>query len=80
MQGEITLNADKSIEQPFFEMHYMAREGVNYNCDAGEIPYALVLTVKAPKTPNLYDSVLAEYQNKIRPLLEVEMPIEIQGI
>lgn len=79
MQGELTLNANRSIEQPFFEMHYMAREGVNYNCDAGEIPYALVLTVKAPKTPNLYESVLAAYHNKIRPLLEVGLPIEIQS-
>lgn len=78
MHDEITLDADKSIERPFFEMHYMAREGVNYNCVAEQMPYAFVVTVKAPKTPNLYESVVALYQNKIRPLVEVGVPIDVQ--
>lgn len=80
MQGEITLIADRSIEQPFFEMHYIAREGVDYNCVAGQIPYALVLTVKAPKTPNLYESVRTQFQDKIRPLVEVGLPVEVRGL
>ena len=78
MHDEITLDADKSIECPFFEMHYMAREGVNYNCVAEQIPYAFVVTVKAPKTPNLYESVVSLYQNKIRPLVEVGVPVDVQ--
>ena len=80
MQGNTTLVADKNIERPFFEMHYIAREGVKYSCEAGVIPYALVVTVKAPKSPNLYESVVLQYQDRIKPLIEVEAPLEVKDL
>lgn len=79
MQGEKRLLADKSISAPFFELHYVAREGMNYKCNAGQIPYALVVTIKAPKTPDIYEQVVERYKLKIRPIVEVGVPVQVNS-
>ena len=77
MQGEKSFDSSKSVSAPFFELHYMAREGMNYKVDAGQIPYALIVTIKAPKTPDIYAQVLERYKLKIRPIVEVGLPLPL---
>lgn len=77
MQGEKHLVADKSVSSPFFELHYVAREGMKFKCDAGQVPYALVVTIRAPKTPDIYEQVVERYKLKIRPIVEVGVPVPV---
>ena len=79
MSGEKGFDADATIEEPFLELHYTARDGVERGEDSSLIPYALVITIKAPKTPDIYEKVLARYRNQIRPIVEqqVQVPVEV---
>ena len=60
-----------SIKEPFFEIHYNARIGGGGARSASKIPYALVVTLKAPKVSDIYEQVIEKY-----PILS---PIEIKG-
>jgi hypothetical protein len=44
------------------------------------MPYALVVTVKAPKAADIYAKVCARYMGKIRPISEVGVPIPVGRI
>lgn len=74
MSGEAGLIADKSVKDPYFELHYIPREGVRTASSAERMPYALVVTLKAPKTVDLYDKVRTRYAGKIQPITEVGLP------
>ena len=80
MSGEKNLLADKSIREPFFELHYIPREGMNPYYVVNRMPYALVVTVRAPKAADIYAKVCARYMGKIRPISEVGVPIPVGRI
>ena len=80
MSGEKSLLADKSIREPFFELHYIPREGMSPYYVVDRMPYALVVTVKAPKSTDIYAKVCARYRGKIRPISEVGVPIPVDRI
>jgi hypothetical protein len=43
---------------------------------ADKIPYALVITITARKTPNLYDQILQRYPTVLEPLRPVvDIPV-----
>lgn len=65
----------RSLKNPEFNLHYIAREGGNKSKKAQEIPYALVVEVSAPREVNLYNQVF----NRFRTVLEILNPtIEVQ--
>lgn len=77
LHGEKSMRAS-SFQKPFFEIHYMARSGGAASTAGDMIPYALLITVKAPKVPLLYENVAKVYQNILQPLEQaIELPIEI---
>ncbi len=80
MSGEKSLLADKSIREPFFELHYIPREGMSPYYVTDRMPYALVVTVKAPKSTDIYAKVCTRYKGKIRPISEVSVPIPVDRI
>lgn len=75
MSGEVGLIADKSVKDPYFELHYIPREGIRAASSAYRMPYALIVTLKAPKSEDLYDKVRTRYAGKIQPISEVGIPI-----
>jgi len=64
-----------SLKGSTFDIHYNAREGGGAAHGADEIPYALVLTVRAPHHPDLYKEILAAHSvlRAIEP--RVQLPI-----
>ena len=78
MTGEKVFDAERSIEEPFLELHYVARDGVERDNDAQTIPYAMVITIIAPKTPDIYERVLQRYATKIRPIVEQEVQVSVE--
>jgi Subtilase family len=60
-----------SLQNPVFDIHYNAREGGGKASIPPKIPYALVVSVIAPKTPDLYNKIVRRYVNILRPLQPV---------
>ena len=79
MTGEKVFDAEKTIDEPFLELHYVYRDGVERDDEARAIPYAMVITIIAPKTPDIYERVLQRYSSKIRPIVEqpIQVPLEV---
>jgi len=68
-----------SLRDPVFDIHYMARESGHTASRPTRVPYALVVTVEAPRVPNIYNRVLRRYRAQLevlRPVIEV--PIRVQ--
>lgn len=57
-----------SLHDPVFDVHYIARHRGDDARPTAAIPYALVLTVDAPKVVDLYDRVLTRYRTLLQPL------------
>ncbi len=66
----------RSLNGPVFDIHYNARSGSRADASAAKIRYALVLSVEAPRVPNLYDQVVRTYRAQLQPLRPVvQVPI-----
>jgi hypothetical protein len=64
------------LRNPVFDVHYQARAGGRSTSSADKIPYALVITITARKTPNLYDQILQRYPTILEPLRPVvDIPV-----
>lgn len=80
---ETTLHATRtfnapSLLRPVFDIHYNAREEGGPAKDAERIRYALIVTVKAPRVPDLYDRVVRAYAGQLEALVPlVEIPIRV---
>lgn len=57
----------KTLVQPCFDIYYHKRRVINPE----PLPYALVVSVKAPKVPDFYDKVVRAYSNILVPLQPV---------
>lgn len=67
-----------SLHEPVFDIHYNARSGGGAAQAAEKMRYALVLTVRSPKTPDLYDEVVRAFAGRIEPLIPaVAIPIQV---
>ncbi len=62
-----------SLKGSTFDIHYNAREGGAAHAGAEKIPYALVLTVEAPRHPDLYEHILSTHTvlQAIEPLVQI---------
>jgi Subtilase family len=70
---ETTLHRERrfqsaSLRNPLFDIHYNARSGGGPDSAARKIQYALVVSVTAPNTPEVYDRVVRRYATRLRPL------------
>jgi hypothetical protein len=80
---ETTLHAQKpfnasSLYRSAFDIHYNARETGGPAKDPDKIKYALVVTVTAPKVPDLYNRVRRLYAGRLEPLVPVvDIPIRV---
>jgi hypothetical protein len=67
-----------SLLRPVLDFHYNARSGGHANVGAPRLKYALVVTVRCPSMPNLYDQVRRAFATQLEPLQPViEIPITI---
>jgi hypothetical protein len=69
----------KNLRNPVFDVHYSARAGGrSATGTAAPISYALVVTVRSPRTPNLYDRVAQRYRTVLEPLQSVvKIPVKV---
>ena len=80
---ETTLHATKkmrssSLMQPVFDVHYNARESGGLSRSADRIRYALALTIRARRVPDLYDQVVRAYAGQLEALAPVvSIPIHV---
>jgi hypothetical protein len=70
---ETTLHRERRLQSaglrnPVFDIHYNAREGGARASTPPKIRYALVVSVTAPKTPDLYNMIVRRYATQLRPL------------
>ena len=65
-----------SLQNPCFDIHYNARlEGRNFS-PAEKLKYAMVVTVQAKSTVDLYNQVVRQYSTQIEPLRPIlEIPV-----
>ncbi len=64
------------LDEPVFDLHFIPRRGVTDDKAARQIRYAMVISVHAPKYPDIYERVLAgfpELQALTPVLLETEV-------
>ncbi|GLC28246.1 S8 family peptidase [Roseisolibacter agri] len=67
------------LRDPVFDVHYNARVGGrNAPSLSRNIPYALVITVRAPSEPRFYDRVRQRYRTVLEPLRPVtQIPLRL---
>nr|WP_241534728.1 S8 family peptidase [Clavibacter michiganensis] len=80
---ETTLNSSRgmrgsSLHNPVFDVHYNARSNGGGAQSPRPIPYSLVVTVRSPRTTDLYDRVVRAYAGRLEALRPVvELPIQV---
>jgi len=60
-----------SLDSPVLDIYCHSREGAEAAKDPKPIPYALVVGMKAPRIPDLYNRVVRTYANVLIPLRPV---------
>jgi len=73
LHSSIKAEASK-LSDPCFDLHFIPRQGVGDDKDARPIRYSMVISVHAPKHPDIYDRVLAGF-----PQLQALTPVIIQA-
>lgn len=71
-----------SLEKPAFEIHYMARDSGDQisGSKAPIIRYAFVVSIEAPKNPNIFNDILAAHSTiltEIQPRISTPIPISL---
>lgn len=67
-----------SLKNPVFDVHYNARENGGQPSTPRPVPYALVVTVRSPRTPDLYDKVVRAFAGRLEALVPlVGLPIRL---
>ncbi len=61
-----------SLNDPMFDVHYQTRIGGRRSVGGEPIHYALVVSVSAPKVPDLYNRVLQRYRTQLLPIRPVQ--------
>lgn len=69
-----------SLDAPVFDIHYNARTAGGTAKQPPKIPYALVLTVKAARHPDLYNDILRSYATHLVPIRpKVVVPVRARN-
>ncbi|TWU55931.1 S8 family peptidase [Rubripirellula reticaptiva] len=68
----------KSLKDPMFDVHYQVRESGRTTRASDKIRYAMIVTINAPKMPDLYDKIVQRFQTQIEPMTPlIEVPIRV---
>lgn len=68
-----------TLKNPVFDIHYNAREAGGAATGAKKIPYALIITVEAPRHADLYNDILRAYAKTLVPIQpKVSLPIRLR--
>ena len=57
-----------SLDAPVFDIHYIARDAGHQSAVSPKIRYAMVITVRCAKMPELYDRILSTYATHLEAL------------
>ncbi len=67
-----------TLHDPVFDIHYNARSHGGAARGAEPIPYALVVTVRSNRTPDLYDQVVRSFAGTLEALQPIiEIPVRV---
>lgn len=67
-----------TLVAPGFDIHYNARENGGGAGDAGNVKYALIISLHADKHPSIYADILRAYPNILAPITpQVSLPIRV---
>ena len=66
------------LDRPVFDIHYMARDEGRPEHSSIKLSYALVVTVDAPRHPDLYNRIVRKYRNVLEPMIPVRVPIQLR--
>lgn len=65
----------KTLVEPVFDIHYNPRTAGRDAHEPKPVPYALIVTVDAPRMPNLYDRILTKYRHQLEPMVpKIQIP------
>jgi Subtilase family len=65
-----------SLKNPVFDIHYNSRLDGRNDASPKKMPYALVITVEAPRSKDLYDQVVRRFRTVLEPLTPViQIPV-----
>lgn len=67
----------RSLIDPVFDIHYIARQDGGPSRTSRPLAYALVVTIEAPRHADLFGAILAEYENLVPIEPEVSLPIRV---
>lgn len=68
----------RTLSNPAFDIHYIAREGTAALRGTNKIPYSLVITLEAPKHVTLYQDILNLYSEILTPIRpKIQLPIQV---
>ncbi len=67
----------QSLRDPVLDIHYVPRDKGRDTNSSGAIPYAMVITVRAPAIPNFYQKITEKYQIllPLQPKIQIPSPI-----
>ena len=69
-----------SLGNAVLDVHYVARELGGLAKSPQKIPYAMVVTIRAPKVLDLYDRVVQRFQTQLEPMVpKIGIPVTIAG-
>ena len=75
MHSEKRMRAS-SLSEPVFDARYQTRVAGKPSRGTDKIRYALIITVKIPKFPDLYNEIIKRYRTILEPLQPViEIPV-----
>jgi hypothetical protein len=67
-----------SLQAPAFDIHYNARYAGADAPSANRVRYAAVITVDAPREPEIYNEIVTHYAGTLEPLLPVvDIPLRV---
>ena len=76
LHGTVKKRAN-GLNRPAFDTHYLARDEGRPEHASVKIRYALVITVEAPRHPDLYDRIVRKYRNVLEPIVPIRIPVQI---
>lgn len=67
-----------SLYKPCFDIYYHSREESSKTKTSKQIPYSLIISIKAPKIPDFYNQVVRTYSNILVPLRpQVQITVQV---
>lgn len=78
LQKSRRFNDSSALNDPVFDLHYVARKGGGGAVRPADIPYAMVVTVRQQGMNQLYDHIVARYRTQLSPLQpRVGVPVRV---